>query len=907
MTKRGPLPAVRALHALSAPADIVLGQFGIKTKRKVAGEVSWYNMDRCPACNHTGFQCGVSESRRGDLLMHGVKCFHPHDNQWGQENIDYGDFLEMLGAVSHSELLELRERRRQGPRTVTPHAEPLPRRLQGPDTVAPLPANKDALKVRQKRLRENAQARQWLDDRGLGDEVIEAFFLGLSTPYMAKGQTEPTADALIAPLMAGGGYPGKNFSYHNIPGVTQNPRDSSWAPHENSTYWVTPKGDQKSVIIVEGMKDGWRIWSFLREADLLADHAIITATHGSNLPAEWKYPDFWERWDRIYCGQDDDAAGEKIVWKLREAAGRSVYRLRVPTCTSHKDSSKPGKDWTDWLQGGGTVEQFRSLLTSAELLRDTIEDDDGQTFGRLGFAPVDINCAYHKGHLHYTTQTLLRTVDVIKDHRTGQEEPTVVERLETVVVRSDGELLSARAMPAPPGTPLDEIVLRLSDGTLIEQRPKPSRHSSWSWRSIQAFTDARQKGQKLARRTLTEMVSDVYRYLKRSVYLPYDDDYALLAMIVPVTYAQSIFQSVPQILVVGPPDSGKSTLGLAMSRVCANASLIGQSSAAAIARHIDETRGFVVLDDLESVGRTGKDAAQATELLQALKLSYNKETAIKVWVDVSKNNKVEKLNFFGVKMINNTSGVESILGSRMLRVTSGKIPEALRADFLSGFDIQMTAALPHLRDELHTWTFENVSAIAEAYATMFPRSADRANEISAPLKVFASFVEDDAMKASLKRALDRSQRGSVEPDSPIDILKEAAARLVLAGYREISPTHLRLEMQTLVDADYGRSSTTEIPEWSRTDWIGRQLRSMNITDPHAEGRRMRLWGAHLRVYPFSSTFMFEVAPDGVVGPSEAVKADAFCKGCAICPYRQVGCPMMEARLQTERPDKRKTH
>ena len=301
------------------------------------------------------------------------------------------------------------------------------------------------------------------------------------------------------------------------------------------------------------------------------------------------------------------------------------------------------------------------------------------------------------------------------------------------------------------------------------------------------------------------------------------------------------------------------------------------------------------------------DAAQATELLQALKLSYNKETAIKVWVDVSKNNKVEKLNFFGVKMINNTSGVESILGSRMLRVTSGKIPEALRADFLSGFDIQMTAALPHLRDELHTWTFENVSAIAEAYATMFPRSADRANEISAPLKVFASFVEDDAMKASLKRALDRSQRGSVEPDSPIDILKEAAARLVLAGYREISPTHLRLEMQTLVDADYGRSSTTEIPEWSRTDWIGRQLRSMNITDPHAEGRRMRLWGAHLRVYPFSSTFMFEVAPDGVVGPSEAVKADAFCKGCAICPYRQVGCPMMEARLQTERPDKRKTH
>ncbi|MFC7737682.1 toprim domain-containing protein [Roseomonas sp. GCM10028921] len=888
--------AVRAMNALSAPAEIVLRDRGIETRRKQAGAVTWYNINPCPACNHEGFQCGVSESRSGDKLIHGVKCFHPHDNPWGKENIEYGEFLERLGAVTHDELRHLRERRRSnsysGSAPSTPPAPPQP--------SAPSPANKDALRIRQKRLRDNDAARQWLYARGLDDAVIDNFYLGLSTPYTGRDQTKPTSDALVAPLLTRVGYPAKHFSYHAIPDVTQNPRDKSWAAHENSTYWVTPFAAQRFVIIVEGLKDGWRLWAFLRAAGLLDSYAIISATHGRNLPAEWKNPEWWAHWEHIYCAQDADEAGEKIVWNLRHVIGRSVYRLRVPSCPSHSDADKPGKDWTDWLQAGGTVEQFKSLVASAELLHDAIEEDDGQEYGRLGYAPVDIACAYHKGHLHYTTQTLVRGVELIKNPKTGQETPKVVERLETVIVRSDGEVLSARAMDAPSGTPPDEIVMRLSDGTLIEQRPKPSRYNSWSWRSIKAYTDAKQRKRPTGVRPLTALVRDAYRYLKRTVYLPYEDDYALLAAIVPVTYAQTVFQSVPQLLVVGPPDSGKSTLGTAMTRLCANASVIGQSSAAAIARHIDEARGFVVLDDLESVGKNGRDASQATELLQALKLSYNKETAIKVWVDVSKGNKVEKLNFFGVKMINNTSGVEAILGSRMLRITSGKIPEALRAEFVAGFDVELTASLPRLRDEFHTWTFENVAAIAEAYATMFPTSTDRANEISAPLKVMATFIDDQDLRAGLDRALERTSRGAVDPDSPIDILKEAAKRLLLAGYREISPTHLRLEMQTMVDAHFGKTSTTDIPEWSRTDWIGRQLRALNITDPHAEGRRMRLWGAHLRVYPFSQTFAFEIAPDGVVGPAESVPADAFCRGCGSCAYRTAGCPMMEARLEAEK-------
>ena len=97
---------------------------------------------------------------------------------------------------------------------------------------------------------------------------------------------------------------------------------------------------------------------------------------------------------------------------------------------------------------------------------------------------------------------------------------------------------------------------------------------------------------------------------------------------------------------------------------------MGQGSAATIARLIDLSRGFVVLDDIESIGGNKVDA-QFSELTQGLKLSYKKSTAAKIWTDV-KTMKVERLNFFGIKMINNTSGVDAILGSRMFVIQTRK-------------------------------------------------------------------------------------------------------------------------------------------------------------------------------------------------------------------------------------------
>jgi hypothetical protein len=174
-----------------------------------------------------------------------------------------------------------------------------------------------------------------------------------------------------------------------------------------------------------------------------------------------------------------------------------------------------------------------------------------------------------------------------------------------------------------------------------------NKYGTWSWPSVSAYLEGGSRA-----RPLGEILRDVLAHLRSSVWLPYEEDYAILALTVPVTYAQRILDSVPLIFLNGPAGSGKSEMGRAMARVCANAYVCGRSSSASIARFIDESQGFVVLDDLEVIGEKGGDF---TELVQALKLSYNKTTAVKLWTDV-KTMRTQLLDFYGVKMINNTQG-----------------------------------------------------------------------------------------------------------------------------------------------------------------------------------------------------------------------------------------------------------
>jgi hypothetical protein len=869
-----------ALAVLGEPAASLLTRHGVHFHVKHDGGVTWYNMEKCPVCGHGGYQCGVSESVGADgKLYHGVKCWHVSDNGFGTDTPKYQDFLLHIGALDNPLAYG-----RQGQRLWKCEVHsPGGAKSEAP----PRPLNREFHAVLRKRLRDNEAATAYLAGRGLTAETAEQFGLGLSTPYRNRaGKVQE--DALVYPVRgADGEFCGK-YGYYNIPDVTQNPTDKNgWMSGSPRTYYAAAASGRESIFVCEGAKDVWRHWQALEGSPLGAGLLLVTSTHGSGVPVEWKDPSFWARWRHVYFAQDNDEAGDFMAAKLMSYTGREARRVLVPRWY--------GKDWTDFWQSGGTLDEFEGLLEEALPLSQPVRDEeeaDTAGPGRFAYAPVDINGAFHNGHLYYTAQTLKREVELTKNDF-EEEVVAVFEELETVVIRSDRTVHTAVWSRSRKGTKQQNMVLRLSDGTLIDGEPRANKYGTWSWGSINAYLQGKSRT-----RPLGEILRDVEEYLRSSSWLPYDEDYALLALTVPITYVQTVFDSVPLLFLNGPAGSGKSQTGRAMARVCANAYVCGQSSAASVARFIDESRGFVVLDDLEAIGNKG---GEFSELVQALKQSYSKATATKLWTDV-KTMRTERLNFFGVKMVNNTTGVDSILGSRMLRIQTKKIPDNLKQGFRDA-RLADDRSLDELRDELHTWAFENASAVAAAYRGLFPRSSDRADEIAAPLAVMAELAGVPELTARLEVALLRQRYSGMEPEDPVQVMNEALRNLVAQGYEMISITHLVLEMRSLIHENYGKGFTTEIPEWARPDWVGKQLRTHDLieADPGRQERR-RLFGAHLRFYPVRRSFVEEVrksfAEQGVEVRA-GTDPTAFCQGCQGCIYSLHNCEIMPKRLKIE--------
>jgi hypothetical protein len=472
-----------------------------------------------------------------------------------------------------------------------------------------------------------------------------------------------------------------------------------------------------------------------------------------------------------------------------------------------------GKDWTDFFQKGGTIGQFLELLQDARLVGAAVASGDKEASkstvgshktprnGIFSYKPVDINGAYANGHLYYTIQRHI----VQTDEKSGQ----VGEGLETVIVRSDGNLLFSYTPPTVSGMKLAPV-RKLSDGTLIEKEPKPSPYATWEWDSIHDYLKGRSKT-----RSLLAIVREIVSLLKQTIWLPNEEDYYALALVVPVTYTQAIFDAVPSIHANGPMGSGKTQLGNALAKLCMNGSVVGQVSAAAAARHIDETRGFVVIDDIEAIAKkTGKDGT-FNEFVQFLKQGYNRHSAVKVWTDVKAGMKNEKLNFFGVKFLSNTLGSDFILGSRLIRIQTLVIPEGTHTNFRD-FSVEEQDRLRELRNELHTWAFMNADKVNNTYHSVHAGRTDRQTEIAAPLRTIAQICGDPEITTKLEACLARQQvQQESFTDDPAGALKVAVRNLIKQGYDTITLTHVGLELALLLEANNARSSTTEIAKWKR--------------------------------------------------------------------------------------------
>jgi hypothetical protein len=255
-----------------------------------------------------------------------------------------------------------------------------------------------------KRLRENKRAIQYLTNRGLTLETIEHFGLGLSIPYRGKKSGREHADALMYPLQGPDGRFYNRYGYYNIPELTLNPIDSNgWISGEAHTYYSGKAGGKTIAFVCQRPLDLWRHWQALAATGIGGDIVLISSTQESVFPAEWKEARYWAGWEVIFLGFDSDPAGELLSANLAEVAGRDVRRALVP--------ASYGKDWTAFWQGGADTKEFTSLLRDAPFfsLKVRSEPEEAQGYGRFPYQPININGAFHNGHLYYTVQILNRT------------------------------------------------------------------------------------------------------------------------------------------------------------------------------------------------------------------------------------------------------------------------------------------------------------------------------------------------------------------------------------------------------------------------------------------------------------------------------------------------------------------
>lgn len=886
-------------------ADI-LSERGIATKAKPQADGGvWYNfIGACPMCSHKmrGGACGVLEYERPGLdeteRPKAVKCYHPADSELG-ESPAISDFFRLIGVDTSA---------RFDPSRI-PAPRPMPRQSKK-DPAPPVGASKGSLEWARKamtRLRdeESKPAMEYLTARGLKTATIERFMLGVALDPKPKDLTSETClRPLSAPIMGPDFLPIGKYARYNVPGFTVNPVSkngwSSCSPPR--TYYGDALNGQRAVMVCEGMKDLWLTWQEIQGTSL-ASTLLITGTSGTAAPPEWQDPTFWARFDSIYLAFDRDSAGDTFAEKVAAwvlLAGKDALRLAVPDgLRSWNKPQEPGKDWGDFFMAGRKADELASRMAAARAVMETELQsikDDGTQLGRIASRKVDIASAYIDGHLYYPVLTTVRRRVLAPTAGKGDEEPQTIVREgeEVVVIRSDREVCEVLEMPRIKGL---EPVYRLSQSDLqVTGRPSPNAHASWNWNAI-----ARWKAGQFPVRPLGKILADIEQLLRGAVWLPHDEDYVLLALAVPVTYAMPVFDAVPLFLVNGPKESGKSALGNLMKDVCFNGAVTGTISAAGIAKLIDESRGFLVLDDLEGIGpsqRRGGDP-QYGDLLQALKVSYNQKTAIKFWVDI-KTMTTKRSNFFGVKMITNTRGADHILGSRMLRISTQPIPPSKIKDMRLGRAADHVA-LSNLRDELHAWSFDHVKEIAATYARLCPHRTDRADEISAPLRVMADLAGDPVLVKNLEIALDAQRNRRSDVIDMEKVVVEAVENLVMQGYRRVSPQHVILEMSMILPGgmSYGKESVGHIPEWQGTHWVGSQLTAQGLIDRAGMTKPRLDFGYQFRAFPVAAEVIQRVKESNpAAGEVEERKETSFCAGCDTCAYR-MGCPLMDKRRQWE--------
>lgn len=707
-------------------------------------------------------------------------------------------------------------------------------------------SKKSKIVLRQERLLKYSKAfGRVLRAKGLTRETIGKFYIGLAD-RVPVGDDSFCSNALAAPVLGRDGNPQKHWVYETIPDISINPgQDEVWASSDPVAYYSGNVQGKKRIFVCDAVADVWRLFQEAKGRD---DFLFVSSTHRNVIAEELCKPEFWKDFEEVFFGFTGGEDGDRLAAKLKEFCPADVKRIILP----EKFAS-----WTDFFNSGEIFEDLSELISTATVMPDSVPptndlSSNETSLGEFAVDAVNCNGAFVNGHLYYPYRVEKRQIEREK-RRDGTVAESVVTSYLTKVVRSDGVVLDIGYLPAPRGTPASARVLALSDGTRIEQMPPPNLHATWHLDSIKDFIRRRQSGKAVLNRPFRDMLAEVENHFRRTVWLPFDEDYAVAALYTAMSFVYNVFDAIPLLLVSGEKGTGKTEIGLAFEAVSFNACVIGQSSAASAVRIINKSRGLIVWDDLEAVA-AHREKPGFGDVHQMLKLSYKKKTSRKAITDGSRE--PTTFDFYGPKVINNTRGVDQILKSRVLTVRTARMPIEKRLHLnLIGSDPETMFAL---RNELHVWGMAAASDVRTAYQNIMRENhGARQDEILAPLKAIAGLTGDDNFLNRLESACRRESDAEQKSLDSSNLLEEALRKAVSAGFvHEISLPHLQLQIARLASRNPHWVIST--PSTFRKDpqWIGNQVGGFK--EKKNGMRRARLYGKVTRIYRLSENYVKEI-------------------------------------------------
>lgn len=748
-------------------------------------------------------------------------------------------------------------------------------------------------------LHANAAALEWLTKtRGFSHAVIERCFLGLTVkPMGAPG--EQYANALVFPHIGANGKPLGHYYQCDVPGVTafdkanDHRKGATWGKKMPGAplYYSAPQQGKKSVLLVEGFKDLFAVCTLLEGDALAQELLVVTATHGAGSTLktpELTSPTWWQQFDKIYLGLDNDAAGLKAIDGLLPFIPKEAVVPLIPDRFATKEGKRA--DWNDLLLRG-TRDDFKAILASARPKSAPVAavpvDANGSA---IAFEEVDVQVAYHNGYLYWPFEMPIRT----------EEGGKMQEEFRSFVLRSDGLLLDIHESPRV--SERGRSIKRLSDGTPILRVPRPVRTSqtSWHYSSIKEFVETARGGQLqlLPRPSLGELVERIYKHLRASVWLPYREDYTTVTLGIVTSYCQEIFEAVPLFMLVGDRGSGKTELSTHAAALGCNGVALGRTTRAGLEESCTQFRGLVAVDDFEELAmKSGKGGANViNDMAQVIKQSYKKASG--THTRVGERGELVVRNLFGVKFLNNTLGADPITLSRMFCVRTRRMTEETKNEMQKfATDLLTVEQVREIRNNLHFWIYSHVPEIAGLAAELKKDRVNRDDEIALPLRVLARLAERPYVVADLEAAIARRLNANTETDEET-ALRESLRTLIAEGNEWISVYHVMNEMATHLSPTYGADSKADLPEWQRPHVLGRRLLGFWLD----ENQQKRLRLAHQDIANFRPRF-YRVLDDRrsellnelekestgrppVITPKK--QPGDFCAGCEECRYK-AGC------------------